>query len=113
MRAIGCLAFAALVATPAQAQDISLAYRGSGPRAGGPAYLYYDAVQPRFVPHGSEPIGYAPRPRAGQMSGGPAREFILQDRGPASLEGTVHDPARSVPFGTARSGQRAGGSQRF
>jgi hypothetical protein len=89
-------------AAPAAAQD-SLAYKGSGTRAGGPAYLYYDNGQVDRVM--VRPTTLGPRDRSGQMSGGPAREFITWD--------SVVPEHGSVTFEPRyRSGQGAGGPAR-
>jgi hypothetical protein len=72
--AVGLVALA--LAAPAAAQDW-LAYKGTGTRAGGPAYLCYDNGRVDRVMVGPTALG--PRERSGQMSGGPAREFITWD----------------------------------
>lgn len=102
MRSLAFGLVALALATPAAAQD-TLAYKGSGTRAGGPAYLYYDNGRvDRVMVH---PTTLGPRYRSGQMSGGPAREFITWDS-VAPQQGPVTFEPRY------RSGQGAGGPAR-
>jgi hypothetical protein len=100
---------ATVLATAAFAQDNG-AYRASGQRAGGPAYLTNSETGGAV-----KPIRGTSRPKAyrysGHHGGGPANDAIVQT-GPVSVQGTVYDPARIVPFGTARSGHTAGGPTR-
>jgi hypothetical protein len=107
MKWLGCLGALALATAPAMAQDLSLAYRDSGRHAGGPARLFYRPNAP-FAPL-SRTVPPARALRSGQLAGGPAREFIARDPRSVSLEGTVYDSSRTLPFGYARSGQMAGG----
>jgi len=52
------------------------------------------------------------RVRSGQAAGGPGGDRVSTTGGRLSVQGTVADPNRTVPVGTSRSGQRAGGSYR-
>jgi hypothetical protein len=97
--AFGLVALA--LATPAAAQD-SL-YKGSGNRAGGPAYLYYDNGRVDRVVVQATALG--PQYRSGQMSGGPAREFTTWE-----AVGPQQGPVAFEP--RYRSGQGAGGPAR-
>ncbi len=107
MKTLALVTIATLVATSALAQN----HAGSGQRAGGPAYLTNRETGGKV-----KPVRRASTPeylrRSGSRAGGPANELNTGGIGPKSAAGTVKDPAHTVPFGTALSGQRAGGSYR-
>ena len=114
MTRIALTLLAILAGECALAQDLSMAYRASGHRAGGPAYLLAppNPAGLRKAPLVSNIPVY--QLGSGHHTGGPARELVsTTGPGELSLEGTIYDPTRIVPFGTARSGQRAGGPHRF
>ena len=77
MKTFALVTFATLLSTAALAQDSSLAYRGSGNRAGGPAYLLNSetarAVRP--VRNRASQVSLAYR-GSGNRAGGPAYLLI-------------------------------------
>ena len=108
MKTFALAALATMAATAALAEGN--AYRASGQRAGGPAYLANSETGGAV-----RPVRRAPKPAAyrhsNQRAGGPAGDAAAK-AGPTSAQGTVYDPARTVPFGVARSGHAAGGPYR-
>ena len=105
MKTFALVAFATLAATSALAQDASLAYRGSGQRAGGPAYLLNDgsgAVRPVRMRPNAVPLAYR---GSGQRAGGPA---YLLNGNPGSIQ-PVRMRSNPIPLAYRGSGQRAGG----
>jgi hypothetical protein len=88
-----------------------MAYRGSGVRAGGPAFQLNSETGGAAKPtrRKSTAPGYR---HSGHRAGGPASDLNRAGTGSLSRQGTVADPNRVVPFGTARSGHSAGGPYR-
>src|SRR3954453_23046461 len=109
MKRFALVALATLVAAPALAQGTANPYRASNTRAGGPAYLLNSETGGPVQPVRKRKVA---RSISGQHAGGPANELNAGGTGALPTQGTVYDPPRTVPFGTAASGQRAGGPYR-
>jgi hypothetical protein len=109
MKTFALVALALLAAGPALAQGTADAYRASNTRAGGPAYLLNSETGGPVQPVRKRKVA---RSISGQHAGGPANDLNTGGTGSLSTQGTVYDPTRTVPFGTAASGQRAGGPYR-
>jgi hypothetical protein len=106
MKTLRYFALAALASTPVSAQDLPGDYRPAQ-GAARPAVFFYQPPQ-GAAEHG---VAEQPRERSARMSGGPAREFLIREQARVSLDGTVYDQGRTVPFGDARSGTAAGGQR--
>ena len=109
MRTFALVAFMTFAAGPALAQDASLAYRGIGTRAGGPAYLLNSetgAVRRVRMSPNAIPLAYR---GSGTHAGGPA--YLASTR--ASHIDHIDQPVRSrasvIPLAYRGSGTRAGG----
>ena len=104
-RKIAFVGAAAFISTSALAQDTSLAYRGSGTRAGGPAYLLNNPrgpVKAVAVPQSNIPLAYR---GSGTRAGGPA--YLLNN--PKGRLKPVTSPQSKIPLAYRGSGTRAGG----
>ena len=109
MKTLALVTLATLLAAPALAEGGGNAYRASNTRAGGPAYLLNSETGGPVQPVRKRKVA---RSLSGQHAGGPLNDLNTGGTGSLSTQGTVYDPTRTVPFGTAASGQRAGGPYR-
>jgi hypothetical protein len=112
MKTFAFAAALALAAGGASAHDAGNPYRASGQRAGGPAYLANSETGGKVAPVRRRNASPSFQNGSNQHAGGPAAELNAGGMGSVSAQGTVYDPARTVPFGTARSGHAAGGPVR-
>lgn len=112
MKTFALAAFALIAATGAFAHDAQNPYRASGQRAGGPAYLANSETGGPVATVRRRSASPSYQNGSNQHAGGPAAELNAGGTGSVSAQGTVYDPARAVPFGTARSGHAAGGPVR-
>ena len=112
MKTFALAAVLAFAASGAFAHDAGNPYRASGQRAGGPAYLANSPTGGPVQPVGRRRASPSYQNGSNQHAGGPAAELNAGGTGSVSAQGTVYDPARSVHFGTARSGHAAGGPVR-
>ena len=112
MKTFTLAAALALAAGGAFAHDAGNPYRASGQRAGGPGYLANSETGGKVAPVVRRSASPSFQNGSNQHAGGPAAELNAGGTGSVSAQGTVHDPARTVPFGTARSGHAAGGPVR-
>ena len=107
MRTFALVTFMTLAAGPALAQDASLAYRGTGTRAGGPAYLLNSetggAVRPVRMNPNAIPLAYR---GSGTHAGGPA--YLASARA-SHLDQPVRSRDSVIPLAYRGSGTRAGG----
>ena len=100
-------AIAALISTSAFAQDRSLAYQGSGTRAGGPAYLLNSPTggPVRAVKRRQSHLPLAYR-GSNSRAGGTA--YLLNSTTGGTVKST-RQPKSNVPVAYRGSGSRAGG----
>jgi hypothetical protein len=107
MKTFALVTFITLAAGPALAQDASLAYRGIGTRAGGPAYLLNSetggAVHPVRMNPNAIPLAYR---GSGTHAGGPA--YLASARA-SHIDQPVRSRDSVIPLAYRGSGTRAGG----